>query len=404
MLQVIDSKEAHRLIAERFTLEPQAHEIPLVQASGCVLAADIFAREHVPGFNRSTVDGYAVNSSDVFGCSEAIPALLKLRGEVEMGETSGFQWQRGDCFYIPTGGELPKGTNAMVMIENAERFSDDTVAVYKPSAPGQHIIFLGDDIKQGEVAASRGTIISAREIGAFAALGVSNVPVVKRPSVGIISTGDELISFEKTPSGAQIRDINGPMLKSAVEGLGGRAVFYGIVADEFEVLCKVVESALAECDMLLITGGTSVGYKDAAHQVIETFGEVFVHGIAIKPGKPTIIGKAEGKPIFGLPGHPLAAYFMFEIFVRPLLTSFAGLKDTRKQVEATLSRAIPSNNGREEYIPAKIECAAEVLAVPILGKSGLITTLLGADGYICIPRESEGLSKGCLTNVTLFRS
>ncbi len=404
MLQVISTNEAHLLISKRFTPKPQVHKVPLTQASGCILAADIFASENVPGFSRSSVDGYAVNARDVFGCSYSIPALLELSGEVEMGKTPNFKWRRGGCFYVPTGGELPEGTDAMVMLENAERFSDDTVAIYKPSAPGQHIIFLGDDIKQGEVAALKGTVVSAREIGAFSALGISYLPVVKRPKVGIISTGDELIPAGNTPIGAQIRDSNGPMLKSAVESLGGEVISYGIVKDELETLSDSVGLALAECDMLLITGGTSVGNKDAARQAIEAFGEVFIHGIAVKPGKPTLVGKAKGKPVFGLPGHPLAAYFMFEIFVRPFLLSLLGLKNTHKQIETVLSHTIPSNNGREEYIPVKMEYADDVTAVPILSKSGLITSLLRAHGYICIPREIEGLPKGSRANVILFRS
>jgi molybdopterin molybdotransferase len=398
----MDSFEVEQIIREQFTASPQCETVPLFEADGRVLFDDVRSDEFVPDFDRSTVDGYAVNAGDVFGCSDAIPALLRLGGEIAAGEETDLVWQKGDCFYVPTGGMMPKGTDAMVMIEYAERFGDGTVAVYNPSAPGQHIIFRGDDIRQGEIAAEKGTLISTRETGALAALGVAHVKVIRKPKVGVISTGDELVSADKKPSIGQIRDVNGPMLASAVREAGGEPVEYGIIGDDTDALSRCIAKASAHCDMLLLSGGTSVGSKDATRLVIEAQGTLLVHGIAIKPGKPTILGSIAGKPVFGLPGHPLAAYFIFKLFARPLLLSFGGRSAQARTVEATLTRAIPSDEGREECVPISLAYTDEVLATPVLGKSGLITTLLGTHGYIRIPRNQEGLSKGSKIGVTLF--
>ena len=403
MLDVMESKDVLDLIERSFQGASASHAVPLADADGMVLACDIVSDEFVPDFDRSTVDGYAVNSKEVFGCSDAIPALLTLLGEVAAGENPKKEWITGGCFYVPTGGALPKGTDAMVMIEYAERFSDGTIAIYKPSAPGQHIIFRGDDIKAGSTVAKRGTPITIKEIGALCALGIMQVPVYVKPKIGILSTGDELVPADQKPLGGQIRDVNGPMLQSAVKQAGGEPVFYGIVKDEYELLYESVQKAIGECDMLLLSGGTSVGSKDATQLVIQALGEVMVHGIAIKPGKPTIVGQIQNKPVFGLPGHPLAAYFMYMVFVRELIQKMGGYVPQVKTEVATLGRTIPSNEGREECVPVMLDAKSRV-AMPVTGKSGLITTLLNTDGYIRIGRDCEGLAKGSQIEVILFRS
>ncbi len=402
MLDVMESKDVLELIERNFRIAPNTHTVPLVDADGMVLACDIVSGEFVPDFDRSTVDGYAVSSREVFGCSDAIPALLTLQGEIAAGEDPKEAWSPGGCFYVPTGGALPKGTDAMVMIEYAERFSDGTIAIYKPSAPGQHIIFRGDDIKAGDLVAKKGTLITTKEIGALSALGIMQVPVFMKPKIGIISTGDELVRADEKPQGAQIRDVNGPMLQSAIKEAGGQPIFYGIVKDEYDLLFESVKRAVEQCDMVILSGGTSVGSKDATQLVIEAQGEVMVHGIAIKPGKPTIVGKIQDKPVFGLPGHPLAAYFMYMVFVRELIQAMGGYKPESKTVSATLARTIPSNEGREECVPVKLD--TNNIATPVTGKSGLITTLLNTHGYIRIERDCEGLAKGSQIQVILFRS
>ncbi len=404
MFNVMESEQVENLIESNFDLTLTCTTVQLCHANGMILASDVQSNEYVPDFDRSTVDGYAVQSKDVFGCSDTIPALLTLRGEILAGEEPKAKWQSGDCFYVPTGGALPQGTDAMVMIEYAQRFSDGTVAMYKPSAPGQHIIFRGDDVKPTEVVLYKNTAVTAKEIGALSALGISQVPVYQKPKVGIISTGDELVPVDDKPKGGQVRDVNGQMLCSAVRSAGGEPVFYGIVRDEYDALLDCVQTAMKECDILLLSGGTSVGSRDATRNVIEELGEILVHGIAIKPGKPTIVGKIQNKPVFGLPGHPMAAYFMFMIFISGFIGRISGKKQRTYTIEAILTSAIPSNHGREECIPVHLVSGNPVCATPVFSKSGLITTLAGTDGYIRIDRDCEGMAKGSQVEVTLFRS
>lgn len=404
MFNVLESSQVLRIISERFDATPVHSMVDLKEATGRVLSSDIQAEAYVPDFDRSTVDGYAVNAKDVFGCSDAIPALLTLRGEIAVGEAPDVAYKNGDCYYVPTGGALPEGTDAMVMIEYAERFSDGTVAIYRPSAPGQHIIFRGDDVKPGETVLKRNSVVMPKDIGALAALGISQVPAYKKPTVGIISTGDELVPVDEQPGGGQIRDVNGAMIRSAVQSAGGEPVFYGIVKDEYGALLCTVRQAVDACDIVILSGGTSVGSHDATRNVMDELGEVFVHGIAIKPGKPTIVGKIQDKPVFALPGHPMAAYFMFMIFIRNYIENRAGKPRRSRSVSAVLASAIPSNHGREECVPVSLDGEDCVYATPVFGKSGLITTLAGTDGYIRIGRDTEGLAKGSRVDVILFGS
>lgn len=398
MLTVKTLDEANKLLAEHFTGRfAQSEHVPLADVLGRVLAEDIVSREFVPGFTRSSVDGYAVVASDTFGCSESIPALLNIKGEVAMGDTPGFSISAGECAYVPTGGEVPSGADAMVMIEHAEDFKDSTIAIYRPAAPGQNMVFKGDDVKQGDLLYRRGYKLRHKDIGALAALGYAGVNVCRLPRVAIISTGDELINHGEAPRGAQIRDVNGPMLAACVKATGGKPLEVGIIKDDKALLLAAVESACEAADMVLISGGSSVGAKDATSETIGALGKLLLHGLAVKPGKPTIAGEVLGKPTIGLPGHPVAAFFIFRLLVRPLIMQMLGLEHFERTAKCTLERAIPSNHGREEYIPVRLKSG---IAVPIMGKSGLITTLSNADGYIKIPRNCEGLSAG--ETVTVF--
>ena len=400
MLQVRSIAEVNQLIARRFgELRSGAEDVPLSHALSRALAADVTAMEFVPNFNRSTVDGYAVIASDVFGCSESIPALLTLAGESHMGQPLNIQLQKGQCVYVPTGAELPANADAMVMLENADDFQDGTIAIYKPAAPGANLIYRGDDVKPGQSVLPAGLRLTAADIGALAALGVTQVSISRAPRVAIISTGDELVPAGQSLQAGQIRDVNAPMLAAAVTAAGGSPDPRGILRDEQAAIQAAVADAMQACDMLLISGGTSVGVKDAIPAVISELGELLVHGVAAKPGKPTILGEIQGKPVFGLPGNPVAAYFMFLTFARPLLLSMQGAQTESRTLSAPLARAVSSNHGREEFVPVRL---SEGFVHPIASKSGLITTLAGADGFIRIARDCEGLSRDENVQVTLF--
>ncbi len=404
MLTVKTPEEAAALLEDAFAPATTGEEtVPLERALGRVLAAPVTAAEFVPGFDRSTVDGYAVRAADTFGCSDAMPALLTLRGEVRMGEDAGIEFGPGECVAVPTGGAIPAGADAAVMLEYTEDYGDGTVGVLKSAAPGENLIFRGDDVRPGKEVLPRGRRLTPSDVGALAAMGVVSVSVARRPRVGILSTGDELVDAAETPAAGQIRDVNSAMLAALVKDAGAEPVSYGIVKDDEALLAAALDGALAQCDMVLLSGGSSVGAKDAACRVIEARGGVLCHGLAMKPGKPTILGSVAGKPVFGLPGHPVAAFFVSELFVRPLIARLAGRTVQLRTIPARLAETVSANHGRAQYVGVFLtERCGTLTARPIHGKSGLITALAGSDGFFCIPRDCEGVSAGETVQVRLY--
>ena len=402
MLHVKTPEEFLALIETEFAPVAGMERVSLTAAMGRVLAEDIAATEYVPDFDRSTVDGFAVRARDTFGCSDAIPAILPLQGEVLMGEGAQFRLNPEECVAVPTGGAVPEGADSVVMLEYTEDYGDGTIGVSKPSAPGQNMIFRGDDVYPGKVILQKGRVLSCQDIGALAAIGRIEVPVVKRITVGVISTGDELVPPEVIPGPGQVRDVNSPMLEAILGAFGVQVINYGIVIDNEALLTEKVTKAVAECDAVLLSGGSSVGIKDAACRIIESMGSLLLHGIAIKPGKPTIIGKAGVKPLVGLPGHPVAAYFVTKLFVLPLLGRLMGRVQENYTVTAKITESVSANHGRAQYHCCRLERRnGELYAYPIRGKSGLITTLAGADGYFCIDRDCEGLPQNAEIQVTV---
>lgn len=404
------------------TFSKATETVDLAESYGRILAHDITAGEYVPGFTRSTVDGYAVLASDTFGCSDSIPAVLEVSGEVRMGSGAEDQLLPGCCMYVPTGGAVPEGADAMVMIEYTEDYGDGSIGILKSAAPGMNIIYKGDDVYPGKSVISAGRRLTGSDIGAMAAMGISKVSVRKRPVIGIISTGDELVPVTDTPEDGEIRDVNTVMLDVMCRSCGALTRLYGIIPDDRERLTRAVESAIDQCDIILISGGSSVGTKDITAQIIEENGEILLHGIAMKPGKPTILGKADGKPVFGLPGHPVAAFFVSHLFVRYLILSYGqttaatetDCPDTgsaqadhkrymQKTQSAELTEAVSANHGREEYMAVRLQYKDhDIKAVPVHTKSGLISSLAGTDGYIIIQRDCEGLAAGTAVDVYLF--
>ena len=404
MLTVMTPEELLTLIANTFApLDRPPETVGLDRALGRVLAREIRAAQFVPGFDRSTVDGYALRGADTFGCSESIPALLTCTGAVEMGEEPAFAVGPGQCAAIPTGGALPKGADAVQMVEHTEDYGGGEIGIVKSVPPGANLIFKGDDVKPGDLVLGRGRRLEPQDIGALAALGVTEIPVVPRLRVGLISTGDELVPPEQDPGPGQVRDVNGPLVAALLAQAGAEAVPLGIVPDREEQLREAVEEALAACDCVVLSGGSSVWEKDAACRVMAALGEVLCHGVAMKPGKPTLLGRAGGKPILGLPGHPVAALFTAKLFLIPLLARLEGNTRRERTVSAKLAQTVPANHGRAQYTGVTLEEKPDGLwARPIWGKSGLITTLAGADGFFCVPRDREGIPAGEPVEVSLF--
>jgi molybdopterin molybdotransferase len=383
----------------------ETEDVPLIEATGRVLARDIDADVDLPDFMRSTMDGYAVRASSTFGASEANPAYLSVIGSVIMGEPPLFSIGAGQAAAISTGGMLPNGADSVIMIEHTEALDDVSIEVYRSVAPGQNILEKGEDIAKNAVLVSGGTRLRAQETGLLAAFGQNSVRVYKKPVIGIISTGDEIVPVDETPGPGQIRDINMYTLSGLIKNAGADSVTLGIVRDDFDDLLKKCSLALEKADMVLISGGSSVGNRDFTIQVLAALphAQILVHGISISPGKPTILGKSQHHAIWGLPGQVASAMVVFEVVVKPFIEQISGLSIERTKnfkLPALLSRNISSSQGRADYIRVRLNKKNGVLwAEPILGKSGLINTMVKADGLIEIGLNTEGLDKGAEVKV-----
>ena len=403
MLQVKTPEETSQIIDSRFGhLRTACETAPIREAPGRMVYGEIISEEYIPGFDRSSMDGYALVSADTFGCSDSLPAMFRRIGESEMGKASGLRVVSGECAYVHTGSEIPEGADAVVMIEHTEDYGDGLIGALSPCAPGENIVFKGDDAEPGKKLYANGHCLRPHDIGALSALGHTSVPVYKRPSVAIISTGNELVPADAVPGCGQMRDVNSNMLEAATVAAGGEARSLGIAPDDEGALARRLKQAEGS-DLILLSGGSSAGAKDIALAVIDKLGKTWVHGIAIKPGKPTIIGEIGGAPVFCLPGHPVAAYYVFTRFVDPLVRSMQGSKAQRRELRATLGAALPSNHGREEFVPVRLTHSGNAVeAAPVRGKSGLITLLANTQGFIIIPRDCEGIAPGETVTVYLY--
>lgn len=395
MLKVKTPDEVIKIIDENFKAIGKVEELDLLCALGRVLAEDIKADEFIPNFTRSTVDGFAVISKDTFGCSESIPAVLPVAEEIEMGSMPTKALKHDTCVKVPTGGAIPENADAVVMLEYTESYGDGSIGIFKSAAPGSNIIYKGDDAKPGDILLKAGYKITAQDVGSLAAMGIRKVKVAAKPTVGIISTGNELVPSDAVPKDGQIRNVNSDLLAAIVLESGSNFIDYGILKDEESLLSNTLDKALEECDMVLISGGSSAGEKDKTADVIASKGELLFHGIAMKPGKPTILGSANGKAIFGLPGHPVASYFVAKLFVNHAIARITGKEQSEFHVKAILSESLASNHGRAQYGGVKLTRENDkLIANPIHSKSGLITTLAQSDGFYEIDSECEGIKSG----------
>jgi len=374
--------------------------IELHEAFERILAVDIVSDINLPDFARSTMDGYAVKASSTFGATEESPAYLTVKGTIDMGKPADFSIGHGEVAKISTGGMLPDCSDSVIMVEYTEVIDKTTIEIYRSVAPGRHVLATGEDIKKGDNLLSCGQRLRPQEIGLLAALGKDSVKVYKKSVIGIISTGDEIVPINHMPDKGRIRDINTYTLSSLVHKAGGIPVTYGIVGDDFDALLEKCSIAIAHSNMVLISGGSSVGTRDLTLEVLSSLpgSDIMVHGISISPGKPTILAKTGDKAIWGLPGHAVSAMIVFEIVVLPFIEKISGLSSKYKKelrIPALLSRNISSAQGRIDYMRVRlIERNGIKWAEPVLGKSGLISNLTKADGIIEIGINAEGLDKG----------
>ncbi len=396
-------------IFDQFTPNYYEEEVSIEDSLGRILAQDICSSSNMPGFLRATMDGYAVKAKDTFGASPTLPALFKVKGEVKMGEIPKVSVKEGEAVKISTGGMLPEGADGVVMIEFCHRIDDNTIEIEKAISPWENVMQPDDDIKKGDILLKKGARLRPQDIGALAGIGIRHIKVYKRPKVAIISTGDEVIPIDQEPLPGQVRDINRYTLSTLCMALGAIPIFMGICPDDFFRLQSMVMEGLDIADTVWISGGSSVGTRDLTLKVFESIEkfELLVHGIAISPGKPTIIGKAKFKPIVGLPGQVSSAFIVAEVFMSRLIKKLSGENpsDIIPTVNAIITRNIDSVTGREDYIRIKLlKKGKKIYANPILGKSGLISPLVEADGLIKIDINKEGIYKNEEVEVIPFIS
>jgi molybdopterin molybdotransferase len=406
--RVVTTDEARARIGA--TAPVGTETIHVAKALGRVLSQDLAAAVDLPHFDRANMDGYAVRAADTFGAAASIPAYLRLAGAVQMGKHPKRRLAKGEAMRIATGGMLPSGADAVVMIEYSEEVGDGTVEVHRSVAPWENVLRVGEDIAAGEPIFARGRRLRARDLGALTGVGITRLAVFRRPRVALLSTGDEIVPPNVTPRPGQVRNINAYSLIAMATEAGAAVTDFGVIADRRDRLHAVLTKALARHDAVLISGGSSVGTKDITLDVISSFprSEIIFHGISVAPGKPTILATALGKPVLGLPGHPQSALVIFDLFGAPLLRVLGGegapeVFAPPRTMRAHLGQNIASQPGREDYVRVSIsERHGQHIAAPMAGKSGAIFNLVKADGLVRIPASAEGLEAGTEVDVILL--
>ncbi len=408
-LEVVSAEEARRRFEQALDLSPlPAETVLLEQALGRVLARDVVSNIDVPPFDRANVDGFALRAADTAGAADSAPKRLALNAEViACGHAPALEVAAGTATAIATGGMLPRGADAVVMIESTELIDrGPAIELRRASAPGQFVSYAGSDIARGETVLRRGRRISAREIGMLAACGIADVPVVRRPRVAVLSTGDELVPVGAPLSPAGVYDSNGPIVTAAVVEAGGEPIAFGAFPDDEAALGEAAHRALVNCDMVILSGGTSKGAGDLSHRIVTTLGRpgVVVHGVALKPGKPLCLAVADGKPVIVLPGFPTSAIFTFHAFVAPAIRALAGLpQQAAETVDAHVPVRVPSEMGRKEFLLVSLVDGTDgPVAFPTAKGSGAVTSFSTADGFIEIDALATQIDAGTQARVTLI--
>ncbi|MCK1345729.1 molybdopterin biosynthesis protein [Bradyrhizobium sp. CW11] len=407
-LKIVSREEAlARFEAALFPRAIPSERRKLAAALGASLAEDITAPIDVPPFDRSNVDGFAVRSADLATAGEGAQVRLGLNGEtIHCGTVPALQVAAGTATPIATGGPLPRGADAVVMVEHTQPAGSATIDVRRAASPGQFISYAGSDIARGEALLRAGTIVGSREVGMLAACGLAEVSVVRKPRVAVISTGDELVQPGEVLAPAAIYDTNGAIVTAAIDENGGEAVFLGAIPDDEAQLEAAMRRALADADMLVLSGGTSKGAGDLSHRIIGRLGQpgIIAHGIALKPGKPLCLAVCDGKPVVILPGFPTSAMFTFHDMIVPVLRKMAGLPPrSDAKVSATVPVRIASELGRTEFVMVSlVEGKDGLIAYPSGKGSGAITSFAQADGFLRIDALADQMPAGTEAEVTLF--
>ncbi len=424
---VLPPDEARTLLLSHLTAVLPPQTIATEEALGRVTAVPITAPHPLPAFRRSTMDGYAVKAADTYGASASLPAFLQVVGEVAMGHPAAITLQTGQAALVHTGGMIPETADAVVQVEHTQVVSNQLsvtsnqspvsspqsppfpyeIEILKAVAVGQNVLQVGEDVAEQAEILPAGRLLRPQDLGGLLALGIIEVSVSRRPRVAILATGDEVVPPDQWAGPGQIRDINSATVAGLVRQAGGVPVLGGIIPDDFDALQTAARDALDSADMLVMSAGSSVSARDMTVQVIEGLGQpgVLLHGVATRPGKPTIVGAVGPKPAIGLPGNPVSAMVQFDMFGVPAIYHLQGMRTMPKRglVWARLAQNIASESGREDYVPARLADGDEGLtAVPVFGKSNLIYTLVNADGLIKVPLNKGGLLAGEWVEVRLF--
>lgn len=397
--KVSEPDEVGRIISE--ILPFRGTEIlPLGEASGRISAKNLYSPENLPEYDRSTVDGYAVAAKDVYGASESVPSLLKIIGGVKMGEADEFKIKRGETVRVPTGGEVPEGADCVVPLEYCAETKGEA-AVYRPAVVGENVIRIGEDMAKGAKILSEGGRVTVSAIGLLAALGFAEIEVYKRRKIAVVSTGDEITDIAAKKRKGEIRDVNTHVIRALCEENNCDITYAARVRDDFRLLDGIVAEALKSAEIILVSGGSSVGSRDFTERVFSNRGKILVHGVAVKPGKPTIIAEApDGKMLVGLPGNPTACLFVLKLLILPAVSG----ADADPFVFAKTSANFPSSPGRTTVQPVSVEFGEEeAYASPVFCKSGYVGASVRADGYVLIPKNAEGVGMGERVKVYLFK-
>jgi molybdopterin molybdotransferase len=407
-LSLVTPGEALEILFNVLNPEVKSEIVQTERALGRVTTEDILSPQDLPDFKRSTVDGYAVLAKDTHGAGETLPAYLMIKDEVPMGDEPDFSLASQECALIHTGGMLPRDADAVVMVEDTQILESGEIEVFRAVAKGENVIEVGEDISAGEIVIPKGTRLRPAEIGGLMALGFTSVSTAIPPVIGILSSGDEIVSPSQKTKPGEVRDINSYTLAALIEDLGGEVVHYGIIADSRDEMLKALEKAQQECDHLIVTAGSSASTRDLTAEIMNTLGDpgVLVHGISIKPGKPTIFAVSGEKVMIGLPGNPVSALVIAIVLVSPIIEAYLGIRGSRPKpaLSAELTVNISSQTGREDWIPVRVIRTPEggFHAEPVFGRSNLIFILARSDGLIRIPASATGLEAGTLVTVRLI--
>ncbi len=405
--QVVPVQDALQLLEAHWQPRPHSETVATADALHRILATDIHSPEQVPAFRKSTVDGYALRAADSFGASQSLPAFLQVRGELKMGEVPNADVGAGEALQIHTGGMLPASADAVVMIEYVQVVDEREIEVLRPVATGENVIEAGEDVADGAMILPRFHQLRPQDIGGLLAVGVSEIEALRRPRVGILSCGDELVPPEAALSPGKVRDINAYSLGALAQEHGADPIRLGIATDSFDDYLGRAQARFADCEILLLSAGSSVSARDYTRDVINQLGSpgVLQHGLATKPGKPTIIAVCDNKPVIGLPGNPVSALLVAQQLLPPLIAQYTRqVLNPPRIIQARLSQRVASVTGREDWVALRLSEGADgqTQAEPIFGKSNLIFTLVNADGLLYLPLNTGGYDAGSIVDVLFW--